>query len=274
MKFIRVLWFDMKNGYVKYPIIYLFPACIAGIAFMDVHRQITAWGLEASFYDYWMYLYGGMKEYIPMAGNPFQFPTIWIMVFVLASFEVLNYPMRDLQNTGTQILVHARGRSKWWLSKCLWNIFSTMAHHAIILIILWILCVSFDVPLTWELHSKTITPMFALGVEEFQGTSVLPLSVFFAPIVFSIAINIFQMFLSLFVKPVFSFLFISMTMLSSAYLLTDKMIGNYAMVMRYKWAISNGVSHLNGIVLSFGMILFSMVLGTVRFRRYDILSKE
>ncbi|MFR5557302.1 MAG: hypothetical protein ACLTKE_11125 [Coprococcus sp.] len=50
-----------------------------------------------------MYLYGGMKEYIPTTGNPFQFPTMWIAIFLFSSFAVLNYPMKDLQNMGTQI---------------------------------------------------------------------------------------------------------------------------------------------------------------------------
>lgn len=274
MRFIRLFWFDMKNGYIKYPFLYLFPAFIASIGFIDVHRQIAVWGREASLGDYWMYLYGGMKEYVPMVGNPFQFPVIWIMVFLLSSFAVLNYPTKDLQSTGTQLLVHVQGRSKWWFSKCLWNIFSTIAYHVTILAVLLLFCICFEVPLTRELHSETIVPMFALGIADFQGGSILPLSVLATPVIFSIAINILQMFLSLLMKPVFSFLLVSMTMLSSAYLLSAGIIGNYAMPIRYQWAMENGVSHRSGLVLSFGILVFSVVFGMIRFRRYDVLNKE
>ena len=51
--------------------------------FFELHRRIAIWGTEVALGDYWMYLYGGMKEYIPTTGNPFQFPTMWIAVFCL-----------------------------------------------------------------------------------------------------------------------------------------------------------------------------------------------
>mgnify|MGYP007102610333 CR=1 FL=1 len=70
------------------------------IGFFELHRRIAIWGTEVALGDYWMYLYGGMKEYIPTTGNPFQFPTMWIAVFLFSSFAVLNYPMKDLQKHG------------------------------------------------------------------------------------------------------------------------------------------------------------------------------
>ena len=94
MKFIKVLWFDLKNGYFKGVSCYIFPLFIAIIGFFELHRRIAIWGTEVALGDYWMYLYGGMKEYIPTTGNPFQFPTMWIAVFLFSSFAVLNYPMK------------------------------------------------------------------------------------------------------------------------------------------------------------------------------------
>ena len=124
MKFIKVLWFDLKNGYFKGVSCYIFPLFIAIIGFFELHRRIAIWGTEVALGDYWMYLYGGMKEYIPTTGNPFQFPTMWIAVFLFSSFAVLNYPMKDLQNMGTQILVHVQGRTKCFIYRFVsWNYF-------------------------------------------------------------------------------------------------------------------------------------------------------
>lgn len=234
MKFIKVLWFDLKNGYFKGVSCYIFPLFIAIIGFFELHRRIAIWGTEVALGDYWMYLYGGMKEYIPTTGNPFQFPTMWIAVFLFSSFAVLNYPMKDLQNMGTQILVHVQGRTKWWISKCLWNVLSTVLYHGIILLVLVILCICFQEPLSFEAHADSIATMFGLWVSEFRGGGVIPIAVILTPVILSIAINLLQMVLLLFTKPVFSFLVICIMMLSSAYFLSDIMIGNFAMPIRYE----------------------------------------
>lgn len=220
MKFIKVLWFDLKNGYFKGVSCYIFPLFIAIIGFFELHRRIAIWGTEVALGDYWMYLYGGMKEYIPTTGNPFQFPTMWIAVFLFSSFAVLNYPMKDLQNMGTQILVHVQGRTKWWISKCLWNVLSTVLYHGIILLVLVILCICFQEPLSFEAHADSIATMFGLWVSEFRGGGVIPIAVILTPVILSIAINLLQMVLLLFTKPVFSFLVICIMMLSSAYFLS------------------------------------------------------
>ena len=105
MKFIKVLWFDLKNGYFKGVSCYIFPLFIAIIGFFELHRRIAIWGTEVALGDYWMYLYGGMKEYIPTTGNPFQFPTMWIAVF-LFSYKTWEhrfwYMFKDEQNGGYQ----------------------------------------------------------------------------------------------------------------------------------------------------------------------------
>ena len=212
MKFIKVLWFDLKNGYFKGVSCYIFPLFIAIIGFFELHRRIAIWGTEVALGDYWMYLYGGMKEYIPTTGNPFQFPTMWIAVFLFSSFAVLNYPMKDLQNMGTQILVHVQGRTKWWISKCLWNVLSTVLYHGIILLVLVILCICFQEPLSFEAHADSIATMFGLWVSEFRGGGVIPIAVILTPVILSIAINLLQMVLLLFTKPVFSFLVICIMM--------------------------------------------------------------
>ena len=61
MKFIKVLWFDLKNGYFKGVSCYIFPLFIAIIGFFELHRRIAIWGTEVALGDYWMYLYGGLQ---------------------------------------------------------------------------------------------------------------------------------------------------------------------------------------------------------------------
>ena len=71
-----------------------------------------------------------------------------------------------------------------------------------------------------------------------------------------------------------SVLVICIMMLSSAYFLSDIMIGNFAMPIRYEWAIENGVSYQKGLLFSFGILFIAFICGIMKFRRYDILNKE
>lgn len=52
------------------------------------------------------------------------------------------------------------------------------------------------------------------------------------------------------------------------------MIGNFAMPIRYEWAIENGVSYQKGLLFSFGILFIAFICGIMKFRRYDILNKE
>ena len=69
MKFIKVLWFDLKNGYFKGVSCYIFPLFIAIIGFFELHRRIAIWGTEVALGDYWMYLYGSIWNCATKVGS-------------------------------------------------------------------------------------------------------------------------------------------------------------------------------------------------------------
>lgn len=282
MKFIRNLRFDIRNGIFKNPFLFLCPFFIAVITFSDAFNRIQK--LEGfqpsvtpmtSLGDYWFYAYGGMKEYIPSPYNPFQFPAIWVILFLTLSFTLLTYPMKDLQNMGAQILIRSSSRSQWWLSKYLWVLCGTLLYHTIFLCTLIILCAVFHIPLTANINADLLKLLFSLDIDtELFTRTFIPLSVFILPLLFSAAINVLQMTLSLFVKPIFSFLAIAILMLSSAYLFSPWMPGNYAMPLRYEWILVNGISHEPGIIFSVTLLLLSLLSGLYRFRKYDILNNN
>ena len=139
MKFTKNIGFDIQNGILKNKDLFLCPIFIAIITFVNFRNQVKQLEVlhmlnpnSASFADYWFFLYGGMKEYIPSPGNPFLFPVVWILLFVTPAFLVLNYPVRNMQDIGTQILVYGKSRSSWWMSKCFWNFICTILFHLII----------------------------------------------------------------------------------------------------------------------------------------------
>ena len=52
-------------------------------------------GAQPTLGDFAMYLFGGMKPYIPNPDEPFLFPVSWFLVFGICLFLTLYYPVYD-----------------------------------------------------------------------------------------------------------------------------------------------------------------------------------
>ena len=103
-------------------------------------------------------------------------------------------------------------------------------------------------------------------------TTIWTFTMLLSPVFVSVGINLLQMVVALFIKPMFGFLVTAFLMISSAYFTSPYLIGNYAMPMRYDVVIIDGVSASAGILISVILALAVVVIGSIRFHRYDILS--
>lgn len=280
MKFIKYLLFDLKQGILRNKAMVFAPIVIAATAFLDfaskAHRLLLDGRIResVSYGDYWFYLYGGMHKYTPSPGNGFRFPVVWIVVFLVIPFVLLNYPFKDLYGAGQQILVGSGRRTVWWLSKCCWNFLGTVMYHMLMQLTGLVLFLVFQMNVSNQIHMDFINLVFEVGHQEVWNRVALPLSVLLLPVLVSTAISMLEMTLSLFLKPMFSFFAVAVLFLSSAYLLTPLLIGNYAMAFRYNWMLKEGVSISVGFGVSIGLLLLSALVGLVRFRYYDILESE
>lgn len=282
MKFIKLLRFDLNEGIMKNKFLLLCPVMIAVTMFISFYSRVNRYVSlhliqegKVTFADYYMYLYGGMKEYIPEPGNPFLFPIMWLLIFVAIPFIVVNYPFRDMQSIGQQVLVHSTGRTLWWISKCCWNVIATLLYHGILLGVLLLLCIFKNIPISRDINLDLQSVVFMVTQEEyFLKCKTITIVIIMLPILVSIAMDLFQMMISLFLKPMFSFLVIAVIMVSSSYLLAGYMIGNYAMIMRLSWINEKGVSILTGYIIVALVSVVSVVIGKIKFRNYDIINRE
>lgn len=280
MKFIKLLWFDAKNGLFKNKVLLLSALILSGAFFLDFDNNVrmanrSGFSISPSYADFFLYVYGGMKEYIPSPTNLFRFPIVWILWFVFLLFSTLNYPYNDLQSFGQQILVRTKGRSLWWTSKCGWNVLSSCVFHGIIALAGLLLCPLTGVRLSGVVNMQLLQVNFQINSEQLVSKAVsIPFFVFLLPLLLSTGLSLLQMTLSLFLKPLFSFLAMAVLLVSSAYLLSPFVVGNYAMLVRSDRVISNGVSPTVGLAVSIVLIAGSFLVGIVRFRYYDILNRE
>lgn len=75
-------------------------------------------GAQPTLGDFAMYLFGGMKPYIPNPDEPFLFPVSWFLVFGICLFLTLYYPVYDRDTFGKMVIVYSGSRTKWWTAKC------------------------------------------------------------------------------------------------------------------------------------------------------------
>jgi hypothetical protein len=264
-------------------LLFAVPVAIALIACFDLRNRTAglsgAWyfgaEVQAGFADYIMYIYGGMDIYDPGSGDPFVFPVRWVMVLLSVAFLTLNYPWNDMQGIGQQILIRTKGRMTWWLSKCGWSLASVLVYHSLIFLTAATFCSAVHGDFEGGINKELIYAVFRVGRGNMaENGSIWPFSMLLLPVWISTAMSLFQMILSLFIKPLFSFFFTAFVVISSAYFTSPLMIGNYAMTLRYDVAVIGGVNVNAGVMIGLFLFLASAITGCVRFHRYDILNRD
>lgn len=279
MKFIKLICFDIKNGIIKnrfFIISVLLVSLLFCIDFSVTIYKVRAYDPECSFGDMLVYVYGGMKEYVPSRENRFFFPVIWSILIITQYFGTLSYPFENLNGYGKQILLRTEGRSLWWLSKCVWNITYSLFYHCSIWVVLLIYSLIRGYNIAFGVNTELIIYLFDIYDTE-SSTIVsdnlrIPVTSFFLPIFVSVALNILEMTISMFSKTIISFLVMSCLTISSAYFLNDIFLGNYEMIVRYNIVVSNGINCSTGYILSLTVIIIAVIVGLLKFRSYDIIN--
>jgi hypothetical protein len=220
-----------------------------------------------------MYIYGGMNEYIPGPENEFEVPVLWIVLFTTMFFGSLNYPYNDLFGYGKQILLRTRGRVLWWLSKCCWNVIYILFFNIIIISVICIFVLIEGADFGLNINFELLARNFEAEPRSLTSDSIrLQFLLFASPILISVALNLLQMTISLFIKPIFSFLLMSVILISSAYLMSNSMLGNYGMIFRSNIVLENGLNFEFGIYISLIIIALSIIIGMFKFKKYDIIN--
>lgn len=280
MKFYKLLTYDLRNGF-RLGMTKLFIVLLLVIAFcVDFYLQkrsvyfFDAITPSGTWIDYLFYFHAGIKEYIPSLTDEFIFPAKWLLLHLFILYSTLYYPDRDLSSMGLNILVRTKGRVAWWVSKTIWSVCYVFACYLIIFLFVYLFGLVVDEPISLE-----ITPIFindllrADSPFDTFSSNLVPI-IILLPLLVSIALNLLQMTCSLFIKPIYSFGLMGVILLASAYNMHPLLIGNYAMPIRSEYVVENGFQASTGIILSVVIMFFSFIVGSIYFKRYDILHEE
>lgn len=275
MKYIKLMRFDLQYGILKSYRKYLLFFLLVALAFFECQATLLSYGKDgATCADYLLYIYGGMKEYIPIPGEIFKIPYLWLLNHIIILYFTLNYMYQDLTGYGQQIIYRSGSRNAWWLSKCVWQLSSVLLYYLIAWLEILGLSAITGVQISGEISS------FMTEIMDFGGKMLpierldLLLEITLLPLLFTLALGFLQLTLCLFLKPTFSYIITTVVCVSSAYTIHNFLIGNFAMALRSDKVISNGVNMAVGILVFAGIVIGSVLAGFLKFRNYNILSKE
>lgn len=280
MRFTKLLNYDLKNGFLIGRIkLLIIVVLVLAYCFDFYLRKSNAYIFDevmpqGTLIDYIFYIFAGEKEYIPSPTEPFIFPVKWLLFHLFIFYSTLYYPSRDLSSLGLNILIRTKGRIAWWISKSIWNVCYVLAMYLIVFLTVFVFCFIMGEPLSFSITSMFVNDIFNASSPYDTYSSMLVFSILLLPIIISIGLNLLQMTLALFIKPLYSFGVMAVILLASTYYLNPYFPGNYAMPIRSEYVVENGVTTGGGIIMSFILVAVSFIVGSLYFKRYDILDEE
>lgn len=276
MRSFRVVREDFTRGmYSALPCLIVLEAFYILVS-ISFSLEMSSWMdlSDATLGDQLIYTFAGMKEYIPSPEEAFRFPVLWVLLYALILLTPLRYMTEDLLGFGQKNMVCLKSRIVWWLSKCAGNLCTSFFA--------FVLCFAtmiLSVLIRGSRLELAVSPQILMMVE--TGDCLIPpeqwkiaVEVCFVPFLVGMALCIFQMMLSLMFKPIFSYILMIILLIGSAYYQSPYLIGNYAMAIRSRQIIANGVDPRVGILFSYGVITMSVVAGILMIRKKDILGEE
>jgi hypothetical protein len=278
--FSKLLLYDLRSGFAQNKAKYLI-ALLAFITLCALYRSQTQtiWiddgtgGLqlfsgERSMSDYLIFMFEGIEVYVPSPNNPFIVPIFWMILQVLIALLVSVYPTNDLRTYALNVLTRVRSRRVWWVAKITWTILTVCSFYLLCLVVVAVFALatgdgSFLPVSAVSLYSSGIDAL-AMSPSELFGILLVPIFV-------SVALSVVQVSLSFVMKPALAFLAVMAYCVTSAYLFSPFLMGDYSMILRNGLVMSEGLNSLLMMAISVLVAVVFAVVGARYFLRKSII---
>lgn len=239
-----------------------------------IHREHMGMEGTPNFSDYIIDLYKGMDIFEKVDnGDRFQIPGGWMIINIFLTYIIGYYPLKDLKDYGSQILIRSKKRWQWWLSKCIWVIASVLIYYAIGYIVISIFSL-FN-------GGVSLTPTYDINMSiskvntlDFTAGKIIVMTMIL-PIIISIALSLIQMTISMVTTPILSNIVLIAIIVASAYYCHPLLLGNYLMILRNDAIVfGRGVNTMVGLGLGGVVSILAIIIGNLRFKKMDILDDK
>lgn len=270
MNWYKLISHDIRFGLVrKRNILPMIQFVLIGLSYWKRSQKVVLGKLGC---DYLIYIFSGIK---PITNaEEFVMPIIWLQIMCCPLYLNLNYPRDDLTSFGLQSFIRTKKRTQWYISKCIWNVISSVVYFTFAVV------VAFVLPLLLYKDSTLNFMIYSVadcGVQKINQISIEGIvEIYFAPLLTIIAINILQMTLSFFIKEVYAFICCISFLVLSVYISSALILGNGAMIIRseLQGVGVSAISSYTTVIVPLITVALSIIIGTVRFKQFDILSVD
>ena len=281
MRRCRLISYDLRQGMMQCGWKLIGIVCLTFVSCLDLYLQKEGYAgrnggmpLRGTWMDYLFFLLGGRRRFDPSVDQVFVIPVRWLLYHLYLLYAVLYYPCRDLQySAGELLMIKGGSRSGWWLTKCIWN----MAYMAAAYVLTFATVICFCT-VTGERAGIMVTPelvhaLFDTGSTYAVFASETAVYVCLLPCLISMALGLLLMLLSFLVKPVIAFLIVAVILISSTYLPTCFLVGNFAMPYRSTAVLPDGFLLWQGLAAGILIIVVCVAAGMRFFQTYDLLRR-
>lgn len=262
----KLLNHDLREQVIKhwYYFLIILPLIIYLCIDFQSLLKVDDLGESPDFMDMVIYLFYGVKEYIPDQ-NPFQVKIEFMLIHIIPAYIIAYYPVKDLSVSGRQIFIRVRNNNIWWYSKCIWLILVICLYYLTIFACSAIIAGNVNmVPQAKVLLHIGEIQGLGSGTEYFCYLIILP-------VLTTIAVSFVQMFLSVITAPVYGFLLVVLNLLLSSYFYSHWLPGNFLMFNRSLLARDQGIGLEQALVIDAIFIVISVIAGGICMKKKDIL---
>ncbi len=220
-----------------------------------------------SLVEYLIKVFMGMKDFSNADRTAiFSIPYEW---FIVQSFFIImmsGYPKADFNERGYQVLIRSKSKKKWWFSKCVWLLCSTVLYYSILYLIIMVFAY-FSAGLSLDTRSD----IWKCGVNILNRKNIIT-AVFIMPAIVSFTLGILEMCIAFLTSTIIAVFCTLSYLVMSAYWSNPILIGNYTMVLRNETIIGRqGVNSEMGFSLCFVLSVLCIIIGYKHLKKTDIM---
>lgn len=234
---------------------------------------------NASFGDIILFIFRGMKIYIPSPSIKFEIPVTWLACQIFVAYLIGNYINQDMTTYGQQYIMRSTHKSYWLIGKMIYCVISVLSFY----------CIGYITVLGYSLivRDPSVTLNFDICAYvsetniELLSKVDLVIGIIILPILTSIVLSIGQMTLSIWIKPIYSIISIVVYVCASAYYFSYLFIGNYSMILRSKKIIaansfitSEGIDPIIALIVDCSLIVVMYLICLLKLKKHDYIEKS
>lgn len=251
----RIFRYEWKRNIVSRKIQYLLPVLIALQVNLQVYHQFQG---SLPLERYWGRFLEGMHSLAKGSRTQFLIPGDWCLFLIILLYDTGRSSKDFTEGIGMQVLLRSGDAGSLWSAKCLVSMGNTLIYFASAYLSIFLFCI-------WETHSIKA----ALSASPFMDAKQTAVQFIF-PVLAACVIVIWQMVISLLSNSVIGILSMCILLITSAYLKSWILVGNYLMKLRIKELAELGFTYRQMaafllILLAGGMIAGRKVTGRLDY---------